>query len=349
MELAAVHFGLALTLFLLVNWIGRRLYRHGYMPISIVYRHDRAPALNAGIRVLAPLIFLVLSSTALYALDLDAWVERFWDVALYCVLFRWLFVAAWGRITLLNWQKELAYAALIVGGSYWLYETVIRYRTSLLPDASELASEVWVITVLFLFYMMHELGGGDGGSEGRKSRYVVRRARQLRSSYEAELRIGIPGVNRRLESLVLAVMVFESFNRPYLFRVMENIGFRVGLSKTLGIMQVTTREAIDDSESARQGIGKMVSSWDQHRDDTGEWQLQRIILEDYNPSGLYESEVSELASIIFREMFPDSTDQLSNEPKKDHTDFFVEQLRIARAVLEEEAQDPPKSEGIEST
>lgn len=327
----AVHIALALALFLVTNWTGRGLYSRGYRPMSIVYRHDRAPALNAGVRILVPLIFLVLSSAALYAVHLDEWVTSIWLVAVYSVLFRLIFVAGWGRLRLLSWRRELAYAVAIIGGAYWLYTTVIRHKANLLPKADELSTEVWLITIAFLFYMISELGASDGQSEARKKRYVLQRARKLRKNFAAELHTGIPGVNRRLESLILAVMVFESFNRPYLARVVENAAFRFGRAKTLGLMQVTTSEPIDDHASVRKGIEVIVRVWEQNRDELREWDLQRAILMEYNPSFEYNHEVSDIASTVFDGLFPRSEDSLSRRSREDPMSGVRQMIREAVA------------------
>jgi hypothetical protein len=237
-------------------------------------------------------------------------VDIYW-VAVYYVLFRWLFNLAWGRASLLNWPKELVFSVAIVGGSWWLYDAVIQVRGNLLPDPSSLATEVWLVMAVYLFYMANQLGGADEGSRQRKHRYVLSRARRLRTRYEAELLTGIPGENHRIEALILAVMVYESFNRPFAARLLEYGAFTVGRAKTLGLMQVSTARMIGDRTSVRLGIERVVRSWEAHKhlwdDDDIAWAIAR----DYNPDNDYAREVVNLADAIFAGVYGDSSHRLN--------------------------------------
>jgi hypothetical protein len=88
MDRVFFHVGLSLALFLIVNAIGRRLYERAYLHLSVLPKHDKAPALNTGIRIVTPLVFLVLTSAGLYRLGWDEFVTGIWTVSAYYVLFR---------------------------------------------------------------------------------------------------------------------------------------------------------------------------------------------------------------------------------------------------------------------
>ena len=310
MTRALFHFALSLGLFLTVNAIGRRLYSRGYIHLSVLPKHDQAPAVNTGLRLVTPLVYLVLASAALYRLGWDDIVVGIWAVSVYYVLFRWFFNLALGRGALLNWPRELAIAAGIVGCSFWLSENVIRHRVNILPEPQGLATEVWVLVVAFLFYMVNELGGGDTGSERRKKRYVLRRAETLKRRYAGELLAGIPGKNDKLEALILGIMVYESFNRPFLARLVEYGAFLFGRAKTLGIMQVTTDRWIGDRESVRRGIETVVASWELHREDSVPRLVAWNVARDYNPDDAYAKEIVTLGETIANGLFAGSQDRL---------------------------------------
>ena len=65
--IALTHFTLAIILFFVVNWIGARAVSVGYMQLDIVIQEDTAPAFNFLFKVLAPVVFIVLSAVGFEA------------------------------------------------------------------------------------------------------------------------------------------------------------------------------------------------------------------------------------------------------------------------------------------
>lgn len=311
-----VHFGLAFLLFHVVNWIGRHSYDRGYKSLKLVPQVDEAPAFNATIRIATPWVFLILAAATLYALGWDRYVEGFYLVAVYYVLFRWGYNVSWGRALLINWKQDFIYAALIVGGAWLLYDHVIRHRTSVLPDPGTVANELWIIVAIFLFHVANNVRLGPEGSEARKRRYISSRARTLRKRYETEL-APVLG-NEKLSAVALAIMIYEDFNRPALARVLEYALFPFGRVRTLGIMQVTTDRWISNRESVEKGVAKIVSAWERAQQESSdhyneEHRLLRVIAKDYNPDDDYISEVGKVAQMVEEELFPETSHRLRKD------------------------------------
>ena len=91
MDILAFQFLLAVLLFFVVNWIGGHSIASGYHQLSVFKQVDEAPAFNLVFRVVAPLVYLVITASLLYTVGLDDLVVGFYRVAVYYVAFRWFF------------------------------------------------------------------------------------------------------------------------------------------------------------------------------------------------------------------------------------------------------------------
>lgn len=314
-ERFAAHIALALMLFLLINWIGRHSRMTGYMGLHVIYRLDEAPAVNAAIRIGGPWAFLVLTSALLYTAQLDWYVEGFYRVAIYYVVFRLVFNVAYGRVLLLNWPKEIGQGTIIIAGAKLLDDQFISERVNLFPDLSTVGTEIWLLIGLFLFHVANQMRFESAASERRKIRYVLARAKLFRRRFSPELSI-VPA-NSRLRALILAIMIYEDFNRPRPARIVENVAHRFGLARTLGLMQVTSDVPLSDKESVARGVRKVLQTWEKESlvdhgyESYQEYMTMREILKDYNPDDDYISEVSSICHIVELQLYPGSKDRLS--------------------------------------
>src|SRR6266849_9285412 len=142
---------LAVILFFAVNWFGRHSLSSGYMSLSLFAKTDEAPAFNFLFRVAAPIVYLILTASLLYALQLDSFVRSFYMVAVYYVLFRWSFNIVTGRARLLNWRSQMIVGLATCSIAYFLYVQVLSKRHSLLPDFASVGNELWIIVLVFLY------------------------------------------------------------------------------------------------------------------------------------------------------------------------------------------------------
>jgi len=264
MQNFAVHFLLAVLLFFVVNWIGGHAISAGYHQLTIFGQIDEAPAFNTLFRLLAPTVFLLITAAGWYALGLDVFVRDYWRISLYYVGFRWFFNVVLGRFTLMNWKRQLLLGFLTIGVSYVVYEKLIQYRTNLLPDPQNLANEVWLIVLLFLYHTWNriERSSIQAGSEARRRKYIQQKFNRIR------LRLGkVVQENtdlRLVEALSFAVMVYEQFNRPPVYQWMErHVLFPLGRSRTIGPMQVRVEEVLKDEDSVAVGVRKLQRDYEQ--------------------------------------------------------------------------------------
>lgn len=313
-----VQFLFGIGLFFTVNLIGKHSYSLGYMEMSLFVRKEEAPAFNVLIRVFIPIVYLIITSSILYYLNFDRFVQDFYWVNIHYIVFRLIFNLVTNRGALLNWKRQVFYWTSTSLLSYLVYEKLIKVRTNLLPDFTSIANEIWFIILIFLYQIANNLTFSQEATVQRKETYLKRRYIYFKSTYGnliTELT-----KNHILESIVYAVLIYEDFNRPKIVRIIENISFRIcGKSKTLGVMQVRTEKLLSDLESVELGTQKIVAAYNSYisnitNENPGyEWEAKNNIINDYNVGSRYCNEVSELADMIKNQFYDDSLDELVSE------------------------------------
>jgi hypothetical protein len=193
----------------------------------------------------------------------------------------------------------------------WLaYDSIIKNKRNVLPDFSTISNELWIIILLFLFQVLNNLTFSSDDTEKRKENYLRTRYNTFKRKY-GELIRGVTK-NRRLEALGYAIMIYEDFNRPKAARLIENMKFRITKKPmTLGVMQVRSNEIIDDFESVKKGVEKLVHDLKvigeknevERSDEYRDWEILSKLIEKFNGGKSYNHEVSDLFWIIWNKLY----------------------------------------------
>lgn len=347
MNLVLVHFLLAIGLFVIVNWIGSHSIHAGYMRMSVLVKADEAPAFNFLYRSFSPVAYITLVSALSYKIQQEWIVKDIYLVVVYYFIFRLGFNLATGRARLLNWVTQSAYILVSVPMSYYVYDALITNKEFLLPTEKEIGSAVWLAIVAYIYHTFNSVKLSDERTRSRKASYLKDRYTRYKNLY-GKIIEGIAETKRQ-EALIYAVLIVEAFNRPKLYRLVENVLFRFGLAKTLGIMQVTTDKYINDEESVRLGATKIVNDHlkakleaESRSYHSGYWAIRRIVLELYNPDSEYIGEVDGLYNEIVSKFYPDE--------RRDWHEDAEEVYRLLRSENEscgmsEPASDAPVEQG----
>lgn len=313
-----IQFGLGVLLFFIINWIGKHSYSIGYMSISVFAKVEEAPAFNFLIRVLTPTVYLIISASLLYTLKLDKYIDQFYLVSFYYIIFRLSFNLLTGRGLLLNWYRQLLYWLSILVISYFAYTKLIVSRENLLPDFTTLANELWIIILIFLFHVTNNVRLSTNGTIQRKEKYLVTMVNKFKTKYGNIIDEKIS--NDHIKGLAYAILVIENFNRPKLARWVEYLRYFITRKPhTLGIMQYYTPIYISDTESVKLGIAKINSVYESSIADFkngkkeeyyGEWTLRDELASSYNTGSQYNSEVREMWDEIMNKFYPNTNDIL---------------------------------------
>jgi hypothetical protein len=316
-----VHVIFSIILFFVVNFIGQHTPSNlRYYQLTTFLETEEAPAFNFLLRVLTPNVFILILSSLLYAVQLDRFVQNIYLVTLYYVFFRAAFNIAVNRSALINWNKQLLYSASIVGLAYLLYKKVVITKSNLLPDFNNIANELWIIILIFIYSIVNNMQVSDSGKKKRTDRFINLQFSKLNRKFGPL--ISQITSNARLRQLAIAIIIYESFNRPFLFRIIEYISYILSRKPhTLGIMQVRTNKLISDKESVTLGVTKLSEQFavlqKEFSDDSEEYSpeykdslYQQKLIEHYNPDKAYSSEILELADMLNERYFRNATKTL---------------------------------------
>jgi hypothetical protein len=317
LEAVGAYVAAALTLFLIVNVIGRHSITRGYRSLDLLQHTDEAPALNGAIRVVTPTAFVVVMAALAYEIGFSHLVSKIYWIAILYVVFRWGFNLGWDRRMLLNWPKELVLAVLIIGVNIGVTNQMLANRSSLLPERGELINEMWILLGLYLFYTLNQIRIGEDRTIQRKHRYIAYSAHRFLTRFGGL--IAERTQNEKVKALILGIMVFENFNRPKPARILERFAGHIGRPGTFGLMQISSQRPLNDRDSVAAGVDRVVAAWERERGKLYEYNpdlhVAEAMLKDYNADDDYISAVIELAHIIEFRFYRGTRDTLSLYPE----------------------------------
>jgi hypothetical protein len=123
--------------------------------------------------------------------------------------------------------------------------------------------------------------------------------------------------NKKLEAISYSILIYEDFNRPKIIRIIENLLFRLGRAKSLGIMQFKTDRLISDDESIELGTKKILNEYiaiknidDAISTNRNEYLITRRLIVNYNPDERYFSEVYKILLILYEGPYKGSHEKL---------------------------------------
>lgn len=325
--IALTHFALAVVLFFIVNWIGAKAVSVGYMQMDIVIQEDTAPAFNFLFKVLAPVVFIVLSAVFFEAVGLI----RFNKNIYFITIFYWLFRIGWGIFTsrgkLTNWAEQILYWTVSVGLSLWVYN-LLESVDQILPSPRSLLDQLWILIIIFLYSILNKVQISRAGTIKRKNNYINSRYKVFVQKYDTIVKEYFH--NDFYEALTYSIMIYEDFNRPQIVRWIEYARFGITHKPhTLGIMQVMTSEYINNEESIRRAMQKIIEDSRkimEHYSDSPSPDANYVaflIAHNYNPGDYkYASEIRDIfrqISTTFYGPMPDSYNEFEKIANYEHT------------------------------
>jgi len=329
--LTLVQLILAVAFFFFINWLGEHSEAEGYRPLSFFVQPDEAPAFNLTFRTLSPVVYIVIVAAVLYLLHLDWLVKNLYLVTVFYAVIRLLVNFLNGQMPLVAWRVRLT-SWLSIPFSWFVYEHIIKTKQHLLPDLDKISDELWLGVLVFLYSAFNSIKVPTDRIENRLSQYVEASYNSFTKNYG--IVVSRKTEDQRMQALIYSIMIYENFNRPKLRRLSENVGFRLGKCKTLGVMQVTTGELITDLESVEIGVDIILSDYNAAYDEakrradeakeaankSGEHYhessltsgLIRQTIRKYNPDDDYLAEVNSIYERVVKSHYPSLNDEASN-------------------------------------
>jgi hypothetical protein len=246
---------LAICEFFLINWLGRHSISAGYRRISFVQSVEDSPLFDVVFRVLAPTVFLAITAALWYATNVESVLEHYWRVTVFYIAVRWAFNLVMGRARLIRWGKQILVGALAIGLSIVVWKQLLAHREAVLPSARALTDQLWIVVIGFMYLTARRVNWPALGASDveKRENYVRARYSGFRRKF-GEI-VSETASSRAAEALSYAIMIYESFNRPLVLQLVENVVlYPIGIAHTLGPMQVSTPVRLPTRELVRLGV-----------------------------------------------------------------------------------------------
>lgn len=127
----------------------------------------------------------------------------------------------------------------------------------ILPSPRSLLDQLWILIIMFLYSVLNNLQIGRKGTVKRKNDYIQTRYLRFKRKYDSFIKDILH--NDFYEALTYSIMIYEDFNRPIVIRWIEYLRFFITKKPhTLGIMQIMTNTYINNEDSIRLAIYKII-------------------------------------------------------------------------------------------
>lgn len=290
---------LAIIIVFLANSLGKLLIKNitDYQPITSLFNAENSIGFNAIYRILIAPISIIMFSIIFYVFKMDSNINNIWAISVWFLIIQLILIVLVGRWRLVNKSKYFVFHIISIALSYYLYSAAIsKGLNHLLPDEANLRTEMWLIIAVFFYGIFKNIRENDKSFQNRKDQYITKKAIKFRKKYGFITN----KCNPMLRDIILAIMIYENYNRPRIARVFE----WAIQSKTRGIMQVNG--AKNDESSIVQTIKLIRPYYKEFKAKTYNeiWEQEnalRSLFEIHNPgSWEYSSRVLDIFKIIHK-------------------------------------------------
>jgi len=297
----AIHFALALTLFFVVNWIGKHAIEFGYVTTSLFEEPNESIALNFFIRALSPTVFIILISSAVVAIDKPQLRIGIIMVVPYYYFIRAFVIVLLNRFRLVSWKGYFFHALAGIIFALLAYNYLIIPNRSLLPDLETAGNELWLALLAFIYAVANKVTLSSGPGARRRNSFVKVHYDSARTRFGKQ--IEQRSLDELLELISYSILIYEDYCRPPSIRVIERIAIWKK-SRTTGIMQVASSASLSDVESVAKGIDILNASWEKHESEGSLCKRVRYTISDYNMDDDYIQRVEEVMEILAKRVDP---------------------------------------------
>lgn len=331
MKIFILYPSLALLLFLLTNWLGKYSENLGYNQIDFIVDKEGSIAFNFSLKILTSVVFIIVISSFFYFLGFDDYVKNIYLIVWYSVCIRLIFNIFMDRYHIINKPIYFFNAFCICLFSYITYIYIIEPKKPIIPDFNTLSNELWIIILIFIYNTINKIEISESAKEKRLKNYILVKYKNINKKYQNIINdnlnqfilredyqhfvdtinldnkeIFIEKNKKFLEFLTYSVIIFENFNRPFLFRKVENLFAKyTQYGQTLGIMQVSTNEILSDLDSINVGMQKIFDKYYQELTSNGQrpYQILDNIIFDYNQNDIYQYSILNIMRILSKKIY----------------------------------------------
>jgi hypothetical protein len=282
------------VLFQLVNLIGEYATDFGYRSTTLFEEPKESLALNFFIRALAPTVYIVALSAVAVATGYESFRIGVYWVVIFYYLFRAIYIVIFNLQRLVSWPRFILHSSFGLIAAWLAYKILILPNRSLLPNLDELGNEMWLAIFAFLYAAANKVQTSGGPGDRRRNAFVTNNYVQAERLYGGI--INEKTSDEMLRLITYSILIFENYSRPPVVRLLERFCFWKRV-RTTGIMQVSSADYLNNSDSVRLGAERLAKSWQDYGNEDA-WQRIRSTISDYNKDDVYISKVAEVMRIL---------------------------------------------------
>lgn len=277
-----------------------------YSSFEFANTEDKPNGLNVLIKILVPVIYIIIVSGILYEINQEWIVKNIYLVTVFYYIIKWInIIFILRRKDLHDWKSDIIYSIIGITISIIIYYIFIIRTNQIFVSLEEIRDGVWVSIIIFLFAIIKDnvynnMKTNCQEQEKRKYKYIKKKYLYFKNKYSNIIKTG----NKRLENITYSILMYENYNRPFMYRIVEYVKFIFTRNATLGIMQVNSKTLISNRESVKKGykiikneyyrLRKIYKKENKPLDD---WFVADVI-NQYNNGKKYCSEIAYIMTII---------------------------------------------------
>lgn len=226
-----------------------------YSSFEFASTEDKPNGLNVLIKILVPVIYIIIVSGILYETHQDWLVKNIYFVTIFYYILKWInIIFILRRKDLHDWKADILLSIIGTLISIIIYYIFITRTNQIFVSIEEIRDGVWVSIIIFIFVIIknniyNNMKTNHREQEKRKYKYIKNKYVYFKDKYGDIIRTK----NEELKNITYSILLYENYNRPFIYRIMEYIKFIFTRHATLGIMQVSSRTFISSRTSVKRG------------------------------------------------------------------------------------------------
>lgn len=277
-----------------------------YSSFEFASTEDKPNGLNVLIKILVPVIYIIIVSGIFYEMNQGWLVKNIYLVTIFYYIIKWInIIFILKRKDLHDWKTDIILSIIGTIISIAIYYIFIIRTNQIFVSLEEIRDGVWVSIIIFIFVIIknniyNNMKTNHREQERRKYNYIKKKYLYFKDKYGDIIKTR----NKRLANITYSILLYENYNRPFIYRIIEYIKFIFTRHATLGIMQVNSRTLISNRTSVKKGYKIIKNEYYRLRKiykkkniPLDDWFVADVI-NQYNNGRKYCSEISYIMTMI---------------------------------------------------
>lgn len=287
MKLLALNIGFTIIFFIINSIIGKfqsghKLFEYG----SFSFNLDEGESFvdNFVLKIINPTVYMAILCAIFQSVGrIDIFNSLWMIIPLYWIL-RVIYMLIKNILIYTNIKYEFiafCMSALLGEGAFWLLlKPLMEKKESVFISREELRDAIWYAIIAYALKIVWDvyktyLNADNIYPLQLRERAIGKKLSKFSAKYANIIEEKINEHNFKdvsrceVVSLIYAIMIYEDYNRPFAFRIIEYIVKIILFKKemTLGVMQVKTKKIISSETSVKLGVEKIISAYLISHDD----------------------------------------------------------------------------------